>query len=65
MKVIVNGEEVETQKTSLKELLAELEIKAQGSAVASNGEIVPSSTWDTFKLEEQQTFDVFTLVAGG
>lgn len=65
MKVIVNGEEVETQKTSLKELLEELEIKAQGSAVACNGEIVPSSTWDTFKLEEQQTFDVFTLVAGG
>lgn len=65
MKVIVNGEEVETQKTSLKELLEELEIKTQGSAVAYKGEIVPSSTWDTFKLQEQQAFDVFTLVAGG
>jgi sulfur carrier protein len=38
---------------------------ARGSAAAVDGEVVPRSEWDSFRLRDGQQVEVLTAVQGG
>lgn len=65
MNITVNQKSVETQAQNIEELLESLNIAKQGTAVAAEGKIVPSSQWKTHLIYEHMTIDIFTLTAGG
>jgi thiamine biosynthesis protein ThiS len=65
MKIIVNGESMETRQNKLGELLAQLEIKRQGCAVEINEEIVPRNQIDQQAIAEGDCIEIVRLVGGG
>ena len=50
---------------SLSELIALKQLKDDGTAVAKNAAIINKSDWSTTYLSDNDTIDIFTLVAGG
>lgn len=66
MNICVNGEprEVPTGLTVMA-LLTELTGSPRGSAAAVDGEVVPRSEWETFRLLDGHSIEVLTAVQGG
>jgi sulfur carrier protein len=50
---------------SLSELIALEQLKDEGTAVAKNAAIISKNEWPTTYLSNNDTVDIFTLVAGG
>jgi thiamine biosynthesis protein ThiS len=65
MKVILNGEEIETSCINVLELLLEKGIQANKVAVEVNGEIVPKSQLGEFAITENSKIEIITFVGGG
>lgn len=66
IEIVVNGETKQVEAgLSLKELLSKLGFQLDGTAAAVNEQVVPKSTFDSFKLENGMKVDIFSLVAGG
>ncbi|MDY6322892.1 MAG: sulfur carrier protein ThiS [Succinivibrio sp.] len=66
MRVTFNGKEDEAaDNTTLLDFITAKGIKAEGSAAACDGDVVPKKEWGSFKLKEGMSIDVFNLVAGG
>ena len=65
MKLIVNGETVETEANSLAALLAELGYKAEWIATAVNGEVVTAGHRQETPLAEGDRIEVLTPRQGG
>ena len=65
MKVILNGEEIETSCINVLELLHEKGIQANKVAVEVNEEIVPKSQLGEFTITENSKIEIITFVGGG
>ena len=65
MKVILNGEEIETSCVNVLELLLEKGIQVNKVAVEINEEIVPKSQLDEFTITENSKIEIITFVGGG
>jgi len=65
MKVILNGEEIETSCVNVLELLAEKGIQVNKVAVEINEEIVPKSQLGEFTITENSKIEIITFVGGG
>ncbi len=65
MNITVNQKSVETKAQNIQQLLESLNIPKQGTAVAAEGKIIPSSQWGSHLIYEHMTIDIFTLAAGG
>ena len=65
MKITLNGETVETDSSSLSELLASFDYKAGSVATAINGEFVAVAQRDQTQLNENDSVDVIAPMAGG
>ena len=65
MKVILNGEEIETSCINVLELLHEKGIQANKVAVEINEEIVPKSQLGSFTITENSKIEIITFVGGG
>ena len=65
MKVILNGEEIETSCINVLELLHEKGIQANKVAVEVNEAIVPKSQLDSFTITENSKIEIITFVGGG
>ena len=65
MKVILNGEAIETSCINVLELLLEKGIQANKVAVEVNGEIVPKSQLGEFTITENSKIEIITFVGGG
>ena len=65
MKVILNGEEIETSCINVLELLAEKGIQVNKVAVEINEEIVPKSQLGEFTITENSKIEIITFVGGG
>jgi sulfur carrier protein len=65
--MIVNGVSRPGRSTSLNvsALLLELGIEPRGVAVAINGEIARRSQWETTFINDDDTVEIVTAVAGG
>lgn len=65
MKIVVNGESLETPHTKLADLMSALNIKRQGCAVEINEEIVPRARIDDQEISEGDVIEIVRLVGGG
>ncbi len=65
MLIIVNGKGKETLAQTLSELIAELQLPAQGVAAAVNNRIVPRNEWENFSLKENAAVTIIKAVCGG
>ncbi len=69
MQVLINGQVrsfVElAPNTTLNQMIAALEIKADRIAIEHNGEIVPRSAWALVTVREGDRFEVVHFVGGG
>ena len=65
MKVILNGEEIETSCINVLELLLEKGIQTNKVAVEVNGGIVPKSQLGEFTITENSKIEIITFVGGG
>jgi len=66
IKVNVNNQPLSViAPISLSELIALKQINVDGTAIAKNAAIVSKREWSTTYLNDNDTVDIFTLVAGG
>ena len=66
MIVTVNGEErTMADGATVRALVRELGLPDEGVAVAVDGDVVPSSSWDASPLGAGAEVDVLTAVQGG
>ena len=66
MRVVVNGEPVEVEDgATLEQLLGELEVRRQFTAVALNREVAPRSAYATTILREGDRVEIVHPMAGG
>ncbi|WP_334048975.1 sulfur carrier protein ThiS [Alteromonas gracilis] len=66
IKVNVNNQPLNViAPISLSELIALKQIDVDGTAIAKNAAIVSKREWPTTYLYDNDTVDIFTLVAGG
>lgn len=65
MVIIVNGENMETTASTLKELLEKLGIQQGKVAIEANLSIIKKADYDTFKLKEGDSIEIVHFVGGG
>jgi len=66
MKIIINGEDRETQESiTLLALLKELSLEDKVMAAALNMEIVKQDSWDKTQLKEGDKLELLDFVGGG
>lgn len=65
MMISVNGEVLEVQANTLFELFSELNLTAEGVAVAVNNRIVMRTQWNTFWLHGGEEVVVIGTTRGG
>ncbi|WP_394224191.1 sulfur carrier protein ThiS [Alteromonas gracilis] len=66
IKINVNNQPVSViSPISLNELIALKQLNSDGTAIARNNAIVSKKAWSTTYLNDNDTVDIFTLVAGG
>ena len=66
MEVILNGDkqQIENQSTIIL-LLNSLKINKEHAALMINGNIIPSSNWDSHLLKENDEVEIMVFVGGG
>ncbi len=66
MKLTVNGEPHEHHGSgSIDALLDDLDAKKEHTALMVNGEVVPSTDWNSTLLNENDTVEILVFVGGG
>ena len=66
MKVQVNNKEVNiTNDSTLTQLIAQLELPAQGIAIAENNQLIPRTDWERFSLHENDSLVIIKAACGG
>ncbi len=65
MRVKVNGEEYETEKGTIAQLLAERGIAPGRVAVEVNLKVIRKTEYDTYRLSEGDEIEVVNFVGGG
>ena len=66
IKINVNNQPLNVvSPISLSELIALKQLNDDGTAIAKNNAIVSKKAWSTTYLNDNDTVDIFTLVAGG
>jgi len=65
MKITLNGQNHETQATTIAALVAELSLNTRQVAIERNHEIVPRSSYDAVALCDGDVIEVVAFIGGG
>ncbi|BDY04820.1 sulfur carrier protein ThiS [Ferrimonas sp. YFM] len=65
MNLTINGESRQVTSTTLAQLITELGQKGGALALALNGTIVPKGQWPQTPLNNGDSVDLFSVIAGG
>lgn len=66
MKIQVNNKEVEiSQESTLVQLTEQLQLPAQGVAIAVNNKMIPRAEWEQFVLHENDRLVIIKAACGG
>jgi len=65
MHIYLNGEERNTDASSVSELLAELDVKGRMIAIERNMEVVPKSAYTDTALVEGDRLEIVHMIGGG
>ena len=67
MKLKVNGDTVDTEATTVEELLAQFDVESEGkgTAVAVNDSVVPKDEWNEHTLSEEDRVEIIRATQGG
>ena len=66
MRILVNNQETElTAGNTIADLAAQLELPAQGVAIAVNNRMVPRASWGEHALQEGDSLVIIKAACGG
>lgn len=65
MKITLNGKLVDTNSTTIGDLLQEKQIPQGKIAVEMNGHVIPKSLLDNSPIQENAVIEIITFVGGG
>ena len=65
MRVHVNNKEITTEAQNLAQLVAQLELPAQGVAVAVGNKLVRRVDWEAYALNEDAQITIIKAACGG
>jgi sulfur carrier protein len=65
MRILVNGQEMETAFLYLEALVTDLQMPLAGLAVAVGNEIIPRQKWATYSLKENDEVILISATRGG
>ncbi|MBY5920282.1 sulfur carrier protein ThiS [Ferrimonas balearica] len=65
MRIILNQQPQQVSAATVAELVANLGQDKPGVAVALNGQVVSKPRWGETPLNEGDTLDLFSVIAGG
>lgn len=65
MILILNGQPYDTAASTVAQLLEEMDIAPDGTAVAVAEQVIPRSQWETTPLNEGAAVEILTAVQGG
>ncbi len=66
MRITLNDQPLSVSSVcSLIQLLEQLSVRPQGTALAVNGQIIPAGGWPAYQLQENDDVVVFQVIAGG
>lgn len=65
MKLVVNGEEIETSGTFLADLVVQMGARPDRVAIMVNGEVIAAAQRDAVALKEGDRIEILTFAAGG
>ena len=65
MRILVNGEQVNVDKSNLSEILDQLGYQPEDIVVARNLEFIPRAHWDDCIVNEQDSLDILAAMFGG
>jgi sulfur carrier protein len=65
MRILVNGQEMETAFLYLEDLVTDLQMPLAGLAVAVGNEIIPRQKWATYSLKENDEVILISATRGG
>ena len=65
MRVYVNNKEITTEAQNLAQLVTQLELPAQGVAVAVGNKLVRRVDWDAYVLDEDAQITIIKAACGG
>ena len=63
--MLVNGQNIEIETTSILEILGHFELNPDQIAVERNGEILPRSLWSEVQLAAGDRIELIRFVGGG
>ncbi len=65
MKIKINNSEKEIASSNIKDLIAELGIKANGIAIAQNNQIIPFKLWESTLISSTDNLTIIKATQGG
>lgn len=66
MKILVNNKETElTAGNTIADLARQLELPAQGVAIALHNRMIPRTEWETVSLQENDSLVIIKAACGG
>lgn len=65
MQLIVNGQQVDVNVDTLRQLVEHFKLKEQHVVAEVDGEIVDRSEWSTFSLKQGNKIELVHFVGGG
>ena len=65
MKIIVNGEDIQTERTTISGLLEELDIVAGRVAVEVNLKVIKKAEYEAHELHDGDAVEIVYFVGGG
>ena len=65
MKLVVNGDNINSNANTVQELLGELRIKPERVAVEVNLSIIKKSDYDSCRLKDGDRIEIVNFVGGG
>lgn len=65
MKIVLNGQETETQSPTLETLIISSKLNTASLVAEHNGRIVKSDQWNAVFLQERDRVELLSFVGGG
>lgn len=65
MEFYLNGKKYLSESTSIKELIAELNLSLNGLVILINDNVVKKDSYDTYYLKESDKLEILNFVSGG
>lgn len=65
MNITINNQQKEVSSETIAQLVSEMQLPDKGVAIAVNNKVVPRTTWNEYKLAENDSVTIIKAAFGG